>query len=159
VETVSWNDVQEFLRKLNAREKTTRYRLPTEAEWEYACRAGGQEPDEAANLDDIAWWKDNSGDRTHPVGQKKANLWGLYDMRGNVWEWVQDWSGPYSAEPQIDPQGAQSGELRVVRGGSWNNVSTDDFRCAFRNQGVPGLGYDFLHGDAGTFGFRCARTF
>ncbi len=114
VEAVSWDEVQTFLRKLNVREKDTRYRLPTEAEWEYACRAGGQEPDEAPDLDDVAWWGKNSGGHSHPVAQKKPNAWALFDMRGNVWEWVQDWDGPYPADPQVDPQGPPSGEYRVV---------------------------------------------
>jgi len=154
VELVSWDDIQEFLGKLNAKEKDTRYRLPTEAEWEYACRVGGQEPDEAPNLGDVAWWVDNSGGETHPVGRKKANAWGLYDMRGNVSEWVQDRYGPYSVERQVDPPGPPSGYDRVVRGGSWDYAhGTDYFRCACR----------YLHGPADAkydlLGFRCARTF
>ena len=152
VETVLWDDIQEFLRKLNAREKDTRYRLPTEAEWEYACRAGGQEPDVAPNLGDVAWWLGNSGFETHPVGQKKPNALRLYDMRGNVWERLQDWFGPYSAGRQVDPQGPPSGERRVVRGGSW---FSDQIRaaCSFRDLEIrPDLAYFNV-------GFRCARTF
>ena len=152
MEEVSWDDIQEFLGKLNAKEKETRYRVPAEAEWEYACRAGGQEPDEAPNLGDVAWWGENSGDETHPVGRKKPNAWGLYDMRGNVWEWVQDWYGPYSAERQVDPQGPQSGLRRVVRGGSWSLVNTRYFRCACRFRTEPAQ-------HASHIGFRCARTF
>ena len=106
MEQVSWDDVQVFLKKLNAKENSTRYRLPSEAEWEYACRAGGREPDVAPNLDEVAWRAGNSSGTTHPVGQKKPNAWGLYDMSGNVWEWVQDWIGPYSPASQTDPQGA-----------------------------------------------------
>jgi len=153
VEQVSWSDVQEFLRRLNAREKDTRYRLPTEAEREYACRAGGQDPDEAPNLDDFAWWGPNSADATHPVGLKKPNAWGLYDMRGNVWDWVQDWyARPYSAEPQVDPTGPPSGENRVVRGGSWVQTDAAALRCACRRSYAP----DYASNDTG---FRCARTF
>jgi formylglycine-generating enzyme required for sulfatase activity len=151
VESVAWGDIQEFLGKLNAKEKDTRYRLPTEAEAEYACRAGGQEPDEAPNLDDVAWWGKNSGSETHPVGQKKPNAWGLYDMRGNVGEWLQDWYGPYSAKPEVDPQGPPSGASRVMKGGSWCDAG-DVFRCAYRYEASPADRY------AGR-GFRCARTF
>jgi len=153
VEQVSWSDVQDFLRRLNAREKDTRYRLPTEAEREYACRAGGRESDEAPNLDEVAWWGPNSAGSTHPVGLKKPNAWGLYDMRGNVWEWVQDWyARPYSADPQVDPQGPPSGENRVVRGGSWFQNDPAVLRCACRRSYAP----DYASNDAG---FRCARTF
>src|SRR5437667_5221339 len=86
VEQVSWNDVQQFLQKLNARGDGYRYRLPAEAEWEYAARAGTSGP-YAGNLDAMAWYEQNSGKQTHPVGQKQPNAWGLYDMHGNVWEW------------------------------------------------------------------------
>src|SRR6185295_12837821 len=89
VEKVSWNDAQDFLLKLNARDGYT-YRLPTEAEWEYACRAGSM-GDFAGELDDVAWYDKNSGSKTHPVGQKRPNVWGLYDMHGNVSEWCSDW--------------------------------------------------------------------
>jgi formylglycine-generating enzyme required for sulfatase activity len=150
VEVVSWDDIQEFLKKLNAREKDTRYRLPTEAEWEYACRAGGKEPDVASNLGEVAWMRGKL--ETHPVGQKKPNAWGLYDMRGNVSEWVQDRYGPYSAERQVDPQGPQSGDYRVVRGGLWFVGRPGGFRCACRLSGSPGRP---IH----IGGFRCARTF
>jgi len=152
VESVSWEDAQKFLKKLNAKEKDSRYRLPSEAEWECACRAGGQEPDEAADLDEVAWWGKNSSGATHPVGQKQPNAWGLFDMRGNVWEWVQDWYGAYSVGRQIDPRGPGSGRFRVLRGGSWVVVNTGGFRCAYR--------FDFrpAHRDC-YLGFRCARTF
>jgi len=150
VERVSWDDIQEFLGKLNAREKDTRYRLPTEAQWEYACRAGGQEPDVAPNLDDVAWLGRNSGLGTHPVGRKKANAWGLYDMRGNVWEWVQDWHGEYSAR-QVDPQGPQSGDQRVLRGGDWR-ADRIIAACSYPYYAPPS---DRSH----RVGFRCARTF
>ena len=154
VERVSWQDAQEFLKKLNAKEKDSRYRLPSEAEWEYACRAGGPEPDEAANLDEVAWWAKNSSDATHPVGQKKPNAWGLFDMRGNVWEWVEDWydSGAYAKSRQLDPTGPGSGVRRVVRGGSWLNGWPGAFRCPCRYNSRPGFRSDDL-------AFRCARTF
>jgi formylglycine-generating enzyme required for sulfatase activity len=106
VETVSRTDAQDFLDKLNARNDGHRYRLPTEAEWEYAARAGSTRP-YAGALDDIAWYAGNSGDETHPVGQKKPNSWGLYDMEGNVREWVSDWYSRtyYSNSPATDPPG------------------------------------------------------
>jgi len=154
VETVSWEDAKEFLKKLNAKEKDSRYRLPSEAEWECACRAGGQEPDEAANLDEVAWWGKNSNGTTHPVGQKKPNAWGLFDMRGNVWEWLEDWydSGAYARGQRLDPAGPGSGGSRVVRGGSWLFDITGLFRCAVRSGSRP----DRRGSDDG---FRCARTF
>ena len=154
VETVSWEDAQEFLKKLNAQEKDSRYRLPSEAEWECACRAGGQEPDEAANLGEVAWWGMNSNNETHPVGQKKPNAWGLFDMRGNVLEWVEDWydSGTYARGQRLDPAGLGSGGSRVVRGGSWYSKVTDSCRCACRFYGWP------VH-QRYTGGFRCARAF
>jgi formylglycine-generating enzyme required for sulfatase activity len=151
VENVSWDDVQKFPGKLNAMEKDTRYRLPTEAEWEYSCRAGGQEPDVAPSLGEVAWSDANSVGETHPVGQKRPNAWGLYDMRGNMWEYVQDWYGGYSAERTVDPQGLPSGVDRVLRGGAWGSAYASYFRCAYRNYIRP----DFR--DLGD-GFRCARA-
>lgn len=150
VDNVSCNDVQEFLKKLSAKEKGARYRLPTEAEWEYACRAGGQEPDEPANLDEVAWWQKNSGRQTHAVGLKKPNAWGLYDMRGNVEEWVQDWFGPYSAESQIDPQGPARGKYRVFRNGAYyNDLLNPFFNCSYRRWASLGF--------RGSMGFRCVK--
>jgi len=137
VEEVSWHDVQEFIHRLNQKENTNVYRLPTEAEWEYACRAGTTTTysfgDDADQLGQYAWYIDNSGDKTHPVGQKQPNAWGLYDMHGNVWEWVQDWYGKtyYSQSPAKDPQGPSSGESRLLRGGSWN-FDASNARCANR---------------------------
>ncbi len=103
VETVSWNDVRDFLAKLNAQNDGFKYRLPTEAEWEYAARAGTTATPESLN--DIAWYADNSGDETHPVGQKKPNAWGLYDMYGNVREWVSDNFARYTDAAAVDPAG------------------------------------------------------
>src|SRR5712691_1367091 len=111
VESVSWEEVQEFLRRLNAREGGPKYRLPTEAEWEYAARAGTTTAysfgDSERQLGEYAWYFDNAGNKTHPVGQKKPNAWDLYDMQGNVWEWVQDWymEGTYTSAAVTDPQG------------------------------------------------------
>jgi formylglycine-generating enzyme required for sulfatase activity len=140
VENVSWDDCQEFLRRLNEREKTDRYRLPSEAEWEYACRAGsstrfsfGEDVgssatvdklryyfgDQGGELDSYAWYGNVSGNQTHPVAQKKPNAWGLYDMHGNVAEWCADWYGPYPNSDVTDPTGPPQGTLRVLRGGSY----------------------------------------
>jgi formylglycine-generating enzyme required for sulfatase activity len=123
-EQVSWDDAQEFLKKLSAKEGVT-YRLPTEAEWEYACRAGSTTRfcfgDDDSKLVEYAWYSANSDSKTHPVGGKKPNAWGLYDMHGNVWEWCQDWydENYYKNSPAEDPQGPANGEFRVLRGGSW----------------------------------------
>jgi formylglycine-generating enzyme required for sulfatase activity len=122
VEQVSWNDLQGFLQRLNARNDGFRYRLPTEAEWEYAARAGTTGKYAGASaLADAAWYSGNSGGRTHPVGQKRPNAWGLYDMLGNVWEWCQDWYDVsyYSSSPAENPAGPSSGRQRMLRGGSW----------------------------------------
>jgi formylglycine-generating enzyme required for sulfatase activity len=127
VEMVSWNDAVEFCRKLSELpdEKAAGivYRLPTEAEWECACRAGTTTVfgfgDSDSQLDEYAWYAKNSGNTTHPVGGKKPNPWGLYDMHGNVLEWCQDWSGDYPSGAVTDPTGAVSGSDRVFRGGSW----------------------------------------
>lgn len=136
VENVSWDDVQRFLEALNARDHKHLYRLPTEAEWEYACRAGSK-GDYAGNLHAVAWYRDNSKNQTQPVGQKEPNAWGLYDMHGNVWEWVQNWYDPrYKNNSTIDPQGPASGSYRVYRGGSWHSSATD-CRSAFRSFDLP----------------------
>lgn len=125
VENVSWNDIQEFLRKLNAQATGRRFRLPTEAEWEYAARGGdksrGYKYSGGNNIGSVAWYYDNSGKKTHPVGQKSSNELGLYDMSGNVWEWCQDWYGSYSGNDQTDPTGPSTGSSRVLRGGSWRS--------------------------------------
>jgi formylglycine-generating enzyme required for sulfatase activity len=115
VESVSWDDIQVFLARIGARDREHTYRLPTEAEWEYASK------DDAADLAARAWYKDNSANSTQPVGAKQPNARGLYDMLGNVAEWVQDWYGQtfYAESPAADPQGPASGSYRVFRGGSW----------------------------------------
>ena len=131
VECVSWDDVQDFIRKLNRKEGTDKYRLPSEAEWEYACRAGTTTRysfgDGESKLGDYAWYRDNSDYQTHLVGQKKPNPWGLYDMHGNVWEWVQDcWHGNYNGAPDDGSAWAEYYScLRVARGGGWRS----DLRC------------------------------
>ncbi|MDA7492884.1 formylglycine-generating enzyme family protein [bacterium] len=126
VENVSWEDAIEFCRKLSElpaeKEAGNVYRLPSEAEWEYACRAGTTTKfsfgDDESELGDYAWYDDNSDRNTHPVGGKKPNAWGLYDMHGNVWEWCQDWYWDYPSGSVTDPRGPR-GSYRVLRGGSW----------------------------------------
>jgi formylglycine-generating enzyme required for sulfatase activity len=154
VERVSWEDVQEFIGRLNAREGHTLYRLPTEAEWEYAARAGSTTAycfgDDSHRLGEYAWYSENAGRQTHPVGTLQPNAWGLYDMHGNVWEWVQDWYGKYAAEPVTDPQGPALGSARVYRGGSWS-YGAGYCRSAYRRHDAPGYRY-------GGLGFRLLRT-
>jgi len=153
-ENVSWEDAVDFCRKLSEKTGKT-VRLPTEAEWEYACRAGSKTRfsfgDSESVLGNYAWYKSNSGNNTHPVGQKKPNPWGLYDMLGNVAEWCADRCGSYSGESSTDPQGPGSGGPRVARGGSWGNDDTNSFRCAFRLSIAPVF-------RGGRTGFRCAMT-
>ena len=148
VECVSWDDVQEFIRKLNDTEGTTKYRLPSEAEWEYACRAGTTTRysfgDDESELGDYAWYDDNSNDKTHPVGQKKPNPWGLYDMHGNVWEWVQDcWHSNYNGALADGSAWVYSckydGADRVYRGGGWFGDSRG-CRSAIRDDRGCGCG-------------------
>jgi formylglycine-generating enzyme required for sulfatase activity len=112
------------------------YRLPTEAEWEYAARAGTTGPS-YGDLSAVAWYSDNSGDTTHRVGQKRANAWGLYDMLGNVWEWCHDWGGDYPGGSVTDPSGPDAGSSRVIRGGSWYS-NARNVRAAYRNGNTPG---------------------
>ncbi len=119
VEQVSWPECQKFIGRLNGTIGKLLYRLPTEAEWEYACRAG-TDWERNRDLDLIAWCREISGDSTHPVGEKCANAWGLYDMLGNVWEWCHDRKGPYASWSQTDPRGPDEGTLRVLRGPNEN---------------------------------------
>ena len=159
VERVSWDDVQEFIRNLDRRSGGRRYRLPTEAEWEYAARAGTEADTYAGDitrplgndpvLNRIAWYDENSGYRTHPVGRKAPNAWGLHDMLGNVWEWVGDWKGDYPGGTVTDPSGPRSGSHRVHRGGSWNYIARV-CRSAYRIRFPPGFR---LH----DLGFRLLR--
>lgn len=124
MESVSWNDCQVFIDRLNNLGKG-RFRLPTEAEWEYACRAGSSTPYfwgdtmQSNGTSDYTWANSKSGTAPQPVGGKQPNAWGLYDMSGNVWEWCQDWYGPYPGKPQRDPKGPEKGTQKVFRGGSW----------------------------------------
>jgi len=175
VEKVSWNDCQEFIKRLNSRVSGGRFRLPTEAEWEYAARAGTTGP-YAADIDSMAWYANNSGDRvidatalynedknigsylkkilangcrTHLVAKKKPNAWGLYDMHGNVWEWCEDWHGDYPSGSVTDPAGPSSGSDRVLRGGGWGDGARY-CRSAFRGRVGPG-------DRGGDLGFRLAR--
>jgi len=138
VEQVSWEDAQKFITKLNERTGENLYRLPTETEWEYACRSGSSLNycfgDDEKLLEEYAWYNNNS---THPVGEKKPNAWGLYDMHGNVWEWCQDWFGGYSHGSVIDPAGPSSGTSRVFHGGSWIGAA-GYCRSAFRLRDAPG---------------------
>lgn len=132
VEQVSWEDAQRFIDRLNAKGGSVEYRLPTEAQWEYACRAGTLGP-YYADLDSIAWYDNDSEYSTHPVGQKQADAWGLYDMLGNVSEWCQDWLGDYAPGSATDPAGPSSSVVngRVLRGGSWTD-GAEFCRSAFR---------------------------
>ena len=126
VEKVSWDDCQEFISKLN-RITGKKFRLPTEAEWEYTARGGkksrGYQYSGSNNLLDVAWCGDNSGSKTRAVGTKQPNELGIYDMTGNVWEWCQDWYGKYNSSSQVNPTGANSGSGRVRRGGSWGHTA------------------------------------
>ena len=153
VENISWYDCQQFIKNLNRMEKHT-YRLPTEAEWEYTCRAGSPHPCAEGeiielfcgydyNLDIMGWYCGNSGRTTHPVAQKSPNSWGLYDMHGNVLEWCQDWYTDYSATPQKDPTDPVIGSTRVVRGGSWF-ANAKNCRSGSRFYWTPNSKSDFI---------------
>jgi formylglycine-generating enzyme required for sulfatase activity len=158
VEQVSWEDAVEFcdrLTELPGEKRAGRfYRLPTEAEWEYACRAGSKSAfhfgDASKTLGDYAWFIENSNSQTHPVGLKKPNAWGLYDMHGNVWEWCSDWYGEYSEVAVTNPVGPRVGSDRVLRGGAWSMVA-QGCRSSHRNGTLPS-------GCNGRIGFRVATS-
>lgn len=151
VEQVSWDDVQDFLRNLNTITGKS-YRLPTEAEWEYAARGGRQSQGYkyagSNDIDLVAWYDGNSGNKTHEVGTRFPNELGIYDMSGNVFEWCQDWYGSYSSTSQRNPQGSTGGSCRVYRGGGWSGYA-GYCRVSGRYYLTPGSGYDYL-------GFRLA---
>ena len=153
VEQVNWNDVQGFIRKLN--DKTGQfYRLPTEAEWEYAARSGGK-PEKysgGADVDAVAWYRSTSGGKTHPAGTKAPNGLGIHDMSGNVWEWVQDRYGSsyYSGSPRDNPKGPSSGTHRVARGGGWS-AEVESCSATDREYLIPAGGNNYM-------GFRLVRT-
>jgi len=165
VTSVSWLDCQKFIERLNHMEREGKYRLPTEAEWEYACRAGsttayasspqlekGKGSD--TELDHMAWYRGNSHNRPHPVAKKKPNAWGLFDMHGNVFEWCQDWYeswyNKFTDKAVVNPKGPEHGRFKVIRGGSWF-AGAEYLRSAnrmrekpeYRNKGI---------------GFRLARS-
>ena len=158
VDSVSYDDAVEFCKKLSElpdEKKVGRvYRLPTEAEWEYACRAGSKTAlsigESAKFLGDYAWFDANCKKQTHPVGEKKPNTWGLYDMRGNVWEWCSDWYGEYPKGAVNNPIGPEQGSIRVFRGGSWFNLPAI-CRSAIRDGNTPSIRFDGL-------GFRVALS-
>ena len=165
VDTVSWDDAMEFCKKLTEIEKVAgrlpegyKYTLPTEAQWEYACRAGTttalnsgknlSDKVECPEMDEVGWYDHNCGQKTHPAGQKLPNAWGLYDMHGNLWEWCLDWEGDYPTEAVSDPTGPGTGRYRVIRGGSW-------YSWACSCQSALRFSYDSGKGDDDS-GFRVA---
>ncbi|MDY6822180.1 MAG: formylglycine-generating enzyme family protein [Thermodesulfobacteriota bacterium] len=137
---VSWHGAKAFAEWLSKKTGKT-FRLPTEAEWEYACRAGSTTAfcfgERDSGLDNYAWYRNNAEGRTHPVAQKQPNAWGLYDMHGNVWEWCSDWYGDYPSGNVTDPEGPSSDSYRVYRGGSWDGAA-QYCRSAYRGRIVPG---------------------
>jgi formylglycine-generating enzyme required for sulfatase activity len=153
VENVSWDDIQGFIRKLNSLTGHT-YRLPTEAEWEFAARGGtksnGYKYSGSNTIDQVAWYTDNSSSMTHSIGLKQANELGIYDMTGNVWEWCQDCYGAYTSGFQSNPTGASTGSIRVLRGGSWY-YNAGYCRVSYRYYSRPS--YRFI-----IYGFRLFRV-
>jgi formylglycine-generating enzyme required for sulfatase activity len=165
VDNVSWRDCKKFIIRLNRLEGDTQYKLPSEAEWEYTCRAGSQkaftngsltEPGSALDplLDQVGWYKANSGRAPHPVASKSPNAWGLYDMHGNVWEWAEDWwenwYSKFSGIPVTDPLGPVLGRFKIIRGGGWFAGASYQ-RCASRKRAEPGS-------KGPGIGFRVARS-
>jgi formylglycine-generating enzyme required for sulfatase activity len=149
VEQVSWDDCQGFLKRLNGRLEGLHLGLPSEAQWEYACRAGTASARYHEKLDEIAWYTGNSVGETHPVGGKAPNGWGLYDMLGNVWEWCADeWRSDYT-ERRAPEASERASAHRVIRGGSWGN-DPRGVRAAYRDRAGPSDRYGHL-------GFRCAE--
>ncbi len=157
VDTVSWDDCQIFIKELNGKSSVLAFRLPTEAEWEYACRGGqnskGFEYSGSNTPAEVGWFKEDSGGKTHPVGKKKPNELGLYDMSGNIFEWCADWYGDYPKELEKDPQGPKSGSKRILRGCCWSNdvVGGGRSRLSVRGQIVPS-------GRSKELGFRLALS-
>jgi formylglycine-generating enzyme required for sulfatase activity len=158
VEQVSWNDCQQFLDKLNAKPHPGggKFRLPTEAQWEYACRAGSTTRygygDDESGLGEYAWYGKNSDNKPHPAGWKRPNAWGLYDMHGNVWEWCADWfdGGYYAHSPADDPPGPATGVDRVLRGGCWSDQAA--FCRSARRY------FDGPRGRSASLGLRICKT-
>lgn len=156
VDTVSWDDCQSFLARLQ-QQTGRQFALPTEAQWEYACRAGTTTAwnfgSTGANAGDYAWIGENSGGTTHPVGTKQPNAWGLHDMYGNVWEWCADWyeKHTYASGAVVDPRGPAAGESRILRGGAWGE-HVDNARSSIRNCNGP----DGRHNGTG---LRCVMLF
>ena len=159
VESVGWEDVQTFIRELN-KKGGGKFRLPTEAEWEYCCRAGGTNlfglgKDNTAitsdKLEEYAWFRANAENKTHPVGTKQPNAWGLHDLHGNVWEWCQDWYAPdfYAKGSTNNPVNTAASTERVFRGGSWF-LDAQNLRAAFRGGNTPNFKSQYV-------GFRLVR--
>lgn len=144
---VTWNDTQDFIKTLNARDTQFRYRLPTEAEWEYAARAGssGLRPYPVDTLTDHAWYIENSGDEIQPVATRQANAWGLHDLFGNAWEWTSDWyaSNYYASSPLVAPAGPAEGTKKIRRGGSFH-CQVHLVRPAYRSADTPGTRYSVI---------------
>lgn len=153
VEDITWNDCQKFIAKLNELTGET-YRLPTEAEWEFAARGGNQSKgykySGSNTINDVAWYNANSGNSTHTVGEKMPNELGIYDMSGNVYEWCQDWKAPYSHQHEVNPQGAEEGSYRVNRGGRWCGSAR---ACRTSDRSMSSPHYHFYH-----LGMRLAKS-